>query len=95
MNNINKAEKIIDQACRLLVAFESMPPPMTPELKPVFYVRPEIMASLLAYAPNCLRYCGEGSSFQPPKLCNVELYVTHRKEAPDISLALEPMKEEV
>ena len=91
MNNINKAEKIIDHACRLLVAFESMPPPMTPELKPVFYVRPEVMKDLLTYGPCSLRYCGEGSL----KLCNVELYVTYRKEAPDISLALEPMKEEV
>lgn len=97
MNNINKAEKIIDHACRLLVAFESMPPPMTPELKPVFYVRPEVMQDLLTCAPRSLRYCGEESSLQPPKLklCNVELYVTHRKEAPDISLALEPMKEKV
>jgi hypothetical protein len=65
-----------------------------PKLKPVFYVRPEVMADLLAYASRFLIYCGEESSLQPSKLCNVELYVTHRKEAPDISLALEPTKEE-
>lgn len=101
--------EFFEKTYRLICAFKEMPfmlrgeygVYMSVKFKPVFYVRPEIMDDIVRFSHSDIKlatitgtdaeHC-ESTRFAPT-LYGIELYVTRRKDAPDVALALEPIQQ--